>query len=107
MASLSKAAPLRVLRTDSQWLGSNSVKNAVGFDTTLFLRQRIYLLSPGCGNEFSLPAANITAAPGDCSRACEADPTELCGAAFRLSVYIDSTATDTGDDGTGTAGPTA
>ncbi|PPQ98361.1 hypothetical protein CVT26_013617 [Gymnopilus dilepis] len=60
-----------------------------------------------CGNEFSLPAANITAAPGDCSRACEADPTELCGAAFRLSVYIDSTATDTGDDGTGTAGPTA
>ncbi|KAF8911542.1 WSC domain-containing protein [Gymnopilus junonius] len=47
-----------------------------------------------CGSAFSLPTANITAAPTDCSRACEADPTELCGASFRLSVYI-----DTGVDG--------
>ncbi|KAH9485995.1 WSC domain-containing protein [Psilocybe cubensis] len=40
-----------------------------------------------CGNGFNLPLANITAPLGDCSRACEANPTELCGAANRLSVY--------------------
>ncbi|KDR72273.1 hypothetical protein GALMADRAFT_213303 [Galerina marginata CBS 339.88] len=40
-----------------------------------------------CGNSFALPIANITAPLTDCSRACEADHTELCGAASRLSVY--------------------
>jgi hypothetical protein len=43
-----------------------------------------------CGDEFALPAANITAPLTDCSRACEADTTELCGAASRLSVYLNT-----------------
>ncbi|KAF5313126.1 hypothetical protein D9619_002379 [Psilocybe cf. subviscida] len=38
-----------------------------------------------CGNSFLV--ANTTAPLTDCSRACEADHTELCGAASRLSVY--------------------
>ncbi|KDR68895.1 hypothetical protein GALMADRAFT_77936, partial [Galerina marginata CBS 339.88] len=40
-----------------------------------------------CGNVFALPVTNIAAPLSDCSRACEADTTELCGAANRLSVY--------------------
>ncbi|KAH9485994.1 WSC domain-containing protein [Psilocybe cubensis] len=40
-----------------------------------------------CGNQFNPLAGNVTAALTDCSRACEADHTELCGAANRLSVY--------------------
>ncbi|KDR71472.1 hypothetical protein GALMADRAFT_229455 [Galerina marginata CBS 339.88] len=40
-----------------------------------------------CGNSFALPASNIAVPLSDCSRACEADTTELCGAGNRLSVY--------------------
>ncbi|KAF8167126.1 hypothetical protein B0H34DRAFT_669635 [Crassisporium funariophilum] len=47
-----------------------------------------------CGAEFLFP--NTTAPLGDCSTACKADHTELCGASSRLSVYIDNTATGTG-----------
>ncbi|KAF8958250.1 WSC domain-containing protein, partial [Flammula alnicola] len=39
-----------------------------------------------CGSSFLV--ANTTAPLTDCSRACEADHTELCGAASRLSVYL-------------------
>ncbi|KDR86115.1 hypothetical protein GALMADRAFT_403030 [Galerina marginata CBS 339.88] len=38
-----------------------------------------------CGNSFLV--ANTTAPAGDCTQACNADHTELCGAASRLSVY--------------------
>ncbi|KAF4612379.1 hypothetical protein D9613_004600 [Agrocybe pediades] len=41
-----------------------------------------------CGHTFSIPSANVTAPLGECSRACEADHTEICGAASRLSVYL-------------------
>ncbi|KAF8955639.1 WSC domain-containing protein [Flammula alnicola] len=41
-----------------------------------------------CGNSFLVPN---TAAPfGNCSEVCSADVTELCGAANRLSVYINN-----------------
>lgn len=38
-----------------------------------------------CGNSFLVP--NITAPVSDCSRVCDADHTELCGAANRLTIY--------------------
>ncbi|KJA19173.1 hypothetical protein HYPSUDRAFT_897135 [Hypholoma sublateritium FD-334 SS-4] len=38
-----------------------------------------------CGDSFLVP--NITAPVTDCSRACDADHTELCGAANRLTIY--------------------
>ncbi|KAF9477578.1 WSC-domain-containing protein [Pholiota conissans] len=38
-----------------------------------------------CGSSFLV--ANTTALLGDCSQACKANHTELCGAANRLSVY--------------------
>ncbi|KAF8956484.1 WSC domain-containing protein [Flammula alnicola] len=42
-----------------------------------------------CGSSFLV--ANATAALSDCSEACAADHTELCGAANRLSVYKNGT----------------
>jgi len=45
-----------------------------------------------CGNSFSLPIADITAPLSDCSKACQAEPTELCGAANRLAVYLSASA---------------
>ncbi|KAF8185700.1 WSC domain-containing protein [Pholiota molesta] len=38
-----------------------------------------------CGNSLLVP--NVTAPLTDCSQACVADHTELCGAPFRLSLY--------------------
>jgi len=54
----------------------------------------------GCGSSFLV---EDTEAPlGECSRACEADHTELCGASSRLSVYVIDAV-----DPTTTAEPTA
>jgi len=41
-----------------------------------------------CGSSFLV--ANTTTAAGDCSQACDANHTELCGAPSRLSVYLKS-----------------
>lgn len=50
----------------------------------IFLINNLYFI--GCGSSFLV--ANTTAATTDCSQACDADHTELCGAASRLSVYL-------------------
>lgn len=59
----------------------------------------------GCGSSFLVDG---TEAPlGECSRACEADHSELCGASSRLSVYVvDAVNTTTTTEPTVTPTPT-
>jgi hypothetical protein len=56
----------------------------------LFLAEIEIFSCTGCGSDPIM--ANTSAPLGDCSMACKADNTELCGAADRLSVYINNSA---------------
>lgn len=64
----------------------NSAKSAV---SRLFDHSYLMLKPPpfiGCGSSFLV---EDTEAPlSECSRACQADHTEICGASSRLSVYV-------------------